>query len=193
MSGHVQEIDFTLEEDFLDMLLRMMRDLPLADIYQSGQQPTMAKQLISGEAEAGTRALSVRLWRMQVSSLSCVGPPSRPLLPSNGAVKRVQSSACLGPTLKRFCWARLGLPWSWPVQCCLASLAVMAAKALGILAPLRLMLRVLIHRNKAELEVETLCMLPSFEMPTLLSLQDLFDASLSAPSSRGTQRRGRKW
>ena len=94
ISQHVQEIDFTLEEDFLDMLLRMMRDLPLADIYQSGQQPTMAKQLISGEAEAGTRALSVRLWCMQASGLCFVGPPSRPLLPSSRAVKQVQSWAC---------------------------------------------------------------------------------------------------
>ena len=89
----MQEIDFTLEEDFLDMLLRMMRDLPLADIYQSGQQPTMAKQLISGEAEAGTRALSVRLQFVHVSSLSLVGPPGGPLLPSKGAVKQVQSWA----------------------------------------------------------------------------------------------------
>ena len=75
MVHQVQEIDFTLEEDFLDMLLRMMRDLPLADIYQSGQQPTMAKQLISGEAEAGTRALSVRLWCMPVLGLPFVEPP----------------------------------------------------------------------------------------------------------------------
>ena len=79
MYHHVQEIDFTLEEDFLDMLLRMMRDLPLADIYQSGQQPTMAQQLISGEAEAGTRALSVRLWCMLVSGLSFVEPSDRPV------------------------------------------------------------------------------------------------------------------
>ena len=133
ISRHVQEIDFTMEEDFLDMLLRMMRDLPLADIYQSGQQPTMAKQLISGEAEAGTRALSVRLWCMQVSDLSFVGPPGVPCCPAIVPFSRSSHGHVEGQLHSASGGHAYSCPWGWPAQRCVVLHAVMAIKALGTL------------------------------------------------------------
>lgn len=35
----VQELDLTVEEEFLDLLLKLVRELPLADIYQMDAQP----------------------------------------------------------------------------------------------------------------------------------------------------------
>ena len=34
-----QELDLTVEEEFLDLLLKLVRELPLADIYQMDAQP----------------------------------------------------------------------------------------------------------------------------------------------------------
>lgn len=36
----LQELDLTVEEEFLDLLLKLVRELPLADIYQMDAQPT---------------------------------------------------------------------------------------------------------------------------------------------------------
>lgn len=40
-NGHakIQELDLTVEEEFLDLLLKLVRELPLADIYQMDAQP----------------------------------------------------------------------------------------------------------------------------------------------------------
>jgi len=35
-----QELDLTVEEEFLDLLLKLVRELPMADIYQMDAQPT---------------------------------------------------------------------------------------------------------------------------------------------------------
>ena len=34
-----QELDLTVEEEFLDLLLKLVRELPMADIYQMDAQP----------------------------------------------------------------------------------------------------------------------------------------------------------
>ncbi|DBA93880.1 TPA: hypothetical protein ACH3X3_013925 [Trebouxia sp. C0006] len=36
----IQELDLTVEEEFLDLLLKLVRELPMADIYQMDAQPT---------------------------------------------------------------------------------------------------------------------------------------------------------
>ena len=36
----MQELDLTVEEEFLDLLLKLVRELPMADIYQMDAQPT---------------------------------------------------------------------------------------------------------------------------------------------------------
>lgn len=35
-----QELDLTVEEEFLDLLLKLVRELPMTDIYQMDAQPT---------------------------------------------------------------------------------------------------------------------------------------------------------
>ncbi len=53
-----QELDLTVEEEFLDLLLKLVRELPMADIYQMDAQPASQPM----HSSQGTQsALEVRI------------------------------------------------------------------------------------------------------------------------------------
>ena len=99
----LQELDLTVEEEFLDLLLKLVRELPLADIYQMDAQPTshpmQSSQGIQTALQVGLNLpehSKQNQHQSEVSQHPAIWAKGAQMIPHNSIALMLKIAACLG-------------------------------------------------------------------------------------------------
>ena len=82
-----QELDLTLEEEFLDLLLKLIRELPLADIYQTdahAAQAPAASRPTQAPLQVSSHPASLHITLAELYSVSAACSTSKSIICTRG-------------------------------------------------------------------------------------------------------------